>query len=158
MWCNRLSHCLGHPASHIRVQVPGTLLPIQLHANIPGKVAHDDPSVWYPVIHAGDLYRVPGSWLQVVLVLTLVASEGRHQPSHYNQSFFLCVLFLDASVLYFKKQVHCKDPLFPWALVLSILPRLNKCEPIITPPSSHQGKFLELQADSNDNLWHFHFH
>lgn len=39
------------------------LLATQLPANVPGKAAEDDPSIWVPATFVGKLDGAPGSWL-----------------------------------------------------------------------------------------------
>lgn len=51
-------------APHIRVplQVPTSLLPVQLPANTAGKAVDAEPSAWVPVTHVGHLDVTLESW------------------------------------------------------------------------------------------------
>lgn len=66
---------LEMPASYIAVliEVPATLFPIQLSANVSWEVADDGPGTWVPATHVEDLN---GSWLQSGLALASVTVSG----------------------------------------------------------------------------------
>lgn len=68
----------GKPVSHNRgpVVAPAALLPIQLLANAPGKVAKDGRDSWAPATQVKDQDGAPGSWLGLGPAPAIVASLG----------------------------------------------------------------------------------
>lgn len=65
---------LTESSIRLTVQVLAVQLPIQLAANVPGRAAGDDTSVWVPLAHSRNLHSVPGSWLQIGPAQCVVAT------------------------------------------------------------------------------------
>lgn len=53
------------------IQVPATLLLIQLPTNVSGRVVNNGPSTWVLATHVGNLIEVPGFWFQLRLALAV---------------------------------------------------------------------------------------
>lgn len=92
MWCESLSLWVRELSTHYGANLsPAALFQIQLLANLLKLAVENVPSMQVPANHLRELGRVPGTWLQPVLSLTIAAIWEVNQQTSCPHAIFPCL-------------------------------------------------------------------